>query len=313
MTETTSSKQRPGATACLICGGYELDDLPFEYAFKNRRLGGVRCRKCGLVYISPQPSALEIEEMYDESYFNTDDAEHGAHGNRAYMEQATESGESRSESAAALDAILSKGEERGLFLEVGCGPGFFLKEMERLGWAVSGLEISSYAVEFATKSLDLPVKRGVVTADAFPAGYADAVFMGDVLEHLADPARDLRTIHGWLKPGGQIGIAVPSTLSLWSAQLGFFVYRALGRKKVLRIPPYHLVEFVPATLRTLLESCGYQVTFLKVSAVPIGKMGLRGSAWENFGKVMLQVAAHGTSRLVNRWGDRILAVAVKKE
>ena len=110
------------------------------------------------------------------------------------------------------------------------------------------------------------------------------------------------------QPGGALAIAVPSTMSLWSAQLGLTAYRVLGREKVLRIPPYHLMEFVPSTLRRTMETAGFEVVRIRVGAVPISRMGLRGSPIENSGKVALQLAAHATSRALNRWGDRILAL-----
>ncbi|MCA9755376.1 MAG: class I SAM-dependent methyltransferase [Candidatus Eisenbacteria bacterium] len=247
--------------------------------------------------------------MYDEEYFNSGDADCGAHGPKSYMDQASEGDASRVEGAHNLDDLVRRVvPDRGRFLEVGCGPGFLLQELRALGWDVAGIELSQYAVDFARNQLGLNVKQGSIRADEWPAETADAVFLGDVLEHLPDPVGSLEVIRSWLQPGGALAIAVPSTMSLWSAQLGLTAYRVLGREKVLRIPPYHLMEFVPSTLRRTMETAGFEVVRIRVGAVPISRMGLRGSPIENSGKVALQLAAHATSRALNRWGDRILAL-----
>jgi len=40
--------------------------------------------------------------------------------------------------------------------------------------------------------------------------YFDLVICGDVLEHLKDPGKVLRQIHGWLKDGGRVLCCVPN-------------------------------------------------------------------------------------------------------
>ncbi len=251
--------------------------------------------------------------MYSEEYFNSSESDYGAHGPKSYMAMAQEGEGLRTDGARRLDETLRDVRpDRGLLLEVGCGPGFLLKEMQELGWSVRGLELSEYAVQFARTELGLDVSQGAIRQEEFPQGTADAVFLGDVLEHLPEPVESLRVIHSWLRPGGAIAVAVPSTMSLWSARLGLQAYATLGREKCLRIPPYHLMEFVPATLKKTMEAAGFDVRTVRVGAVPISKMGLRGSPVENAGKVALQLAAHTTSRLLNRWGDRILAVGARR-
>lgn len=183
--------------------------------------------------------------------------------------------------------------------------------MRAIGWTVKGLELSNFAATHAREKLELEVVEGAVEVGVFPRESFDAVVMGDVLEHLPSPLASLRAVHTWLRPGGVAAIAVPSTLNLVSARLGMSLYRATGRCKTLRIPPYHLFEYTPGTLRAMLTSAGFVVDSLEQSAVSIGKMGLRGSALENAGKASMQLLAHATSALFNRGGDRLLAIALR--
>ncbi len=106
-------------------------------------------------------------------------------------------------------------------------------------------------------------------------------------------------------------VAVPSTLNLLSARIGMAVYRLRGRSKILRLPPYHLFEYTPRSLRAMLEASGFRVDRLRQSAVPLGKMGLRGWVVENDGKAVLRLFARAGAFACNRGGDCLLAVGVR--
>lgn len=295
---------------CQICSRTRLRVLPFGYIFKDRFLYGTQCKSCRLVFLHPMPSDDEISSLYTEEYFTECSESAGAHGPRAYMDLLEDSDEERSRSASRLDReILRHVGNRGRFLEIGCGPGLFLSEVRQLGWDVSGLEISEFATQHALDKLNLNVKLGSIERDRFPESTFDAVFMGDVLEHLPRPVESLEIVKSWLRPGGVLVVAIPSTLNLISGKIGMFAYGRMKRFKRLRIPPYHLYEYTPRTVSAVLEASGFAVLRLRQSAVPLRKMGLRGSAVENIGKAVLQLSAHATSRCLNMWGDRLLVLA----
>ncbi len=328
---------RPGgrlAAPCPMCAAHETRVMPFRYLFHGRPIFGVRCNCCSLVFLHPQPTAEEIRDLYAEEYFTECGETAGAHGPEAYMEMARAGGPQRKREARRLDHLLrarfgsapehadragyaaeagQAAGERAALLEVGCGPGFMLAELRDLGWRVQGLEISKFAARHGREHLGLDIRVGPIAADAFPQSTLDAVLMGDVLEHLPDPRASLTAIRAWMRPGGVLIVAVPSTLNLLSARLGMAYYRRAGRFKTMRIPPYHLVEYTPRTLRAMLVASGYRVIRVRQSAVPVRKMGLRGSGVENAGKVALQGLAHASARLFNRGGDRLLAIAVKPD
>lgn len=286
--------------------------LPFRYRFGESYLYGVRCGVCTTVFLDPMPDDAAIASLYDEAYFTECSDSAGAHGTKAYVELIEESGPERRRSAERFDRHLLRFlGQRGRFFEVGCGPGYFLAEMRDLGWEVGGLEISTYAVREARERLGLDLANGPLLPGALPSGELDAVFLGDVLEHLPRPLEALREVHRSLRPGGVIVIAVPSTLNLLSGRIGLAGYRILGRSRTVRIPPYHLFEYTPRTLRQVLERAGFQMLALRQSAVSLRRMGLRGHPLENAGKAALQLLAHATSRLCNRGGDRLLAYARK--
>lgn len=316
-TVSSSPERRPGELVsgrCLICSGSRLHTLPFRYAFKDRFLHGTSCLDCSAVFLDPMPSDDEIAGLYQEEYFTECSDTCGAHGPAAYMEMAEDSDQERKQGAQRLDRrIRETVEQRGVLVEVGCGPGFFLAELGNLGWSVKGLEISEFAARHAQEKLGLDVRVGPIDSDSFPEGSANAVFMGDVLEHLPDPVVSLRNLRQWIAADGVLIVAIPSTLNLLSAKIGMAFYRAHSGFKTLKIPPYHLFEYTPRSVSKALEVAGFRVLSLQQSAAPISKMGLRGSRIENLGKVTLQYLAHLTTRLCNRGGDRLVIAATRTE
>lgn len=299
---------------CRVCDGIGLRCLPFAYDHAGARHHGAECVSCGAVFLHPMPSDETIAGFYSEEYYTDCGESGGAHGNLPYTELLEEAAVARRRTARRLDADLVKRlGRRGSFVEIGCGMGHFLAEMRGLGWRVLGLEISDFAADRARREHGLEVATGAIGPGALPQGAYDACFMGDVLEHLPRPVEALRVIRGSLSPEGMLAVAVPSTLNLLSARVGMAIYRLRRKARVIRIPPYHLFEYRPDSLTRVIGESGFDVLEIRQSAVPIGRMGLRGTAVENAGKVALQVLAHATSSVCNRGGDRLLALARKRQ
>lgn len=310
-----SGRSRPGeraAGSCWLCRGSDLAILPFRYAFRGRHLYGVRCCGCGLVFVHPQPAREEIAAMYDEAYFTECGPERGAHGALPYLDRAEASRPKMLGAARRLEKLLKpSGGPRGRLLEIGCGPGYLLSALRELGWSVSGLEISGFAARRAREEFGLEIAQGPIAREAFPASSLDAVLMGDVLEHLADPLPSLGIVREWLAPGGRLVIALPSTMNLLSTKIGLAAHRILGRFRTLRIAPYHLFEYTPRTARAMLAASGFDLIDLRQSAVRLGRMPRGGSILERGAKLAAQLLAHATTRSLNRGGDRLLLVARK--
>lgn len=297
---------------CQVCGEASIRSLPFVYEHSGARHYGAGCRVCGSVFLHPMPTDEAIAGLYTGEYYTTCGESGGAHGNLPYTDLLEATAGARRQAARRLDAELAAllG-ERGTLAEIGCGMGHFMAEMRALGWRVRGLEISGYASQRARDDLGLDVVTGALVPGALPEDAFDACFLGDVLEHLPRPVEALDVVLRSLKPGGVIAVAVPSTLNLLSARLGMAVYRARRKFRTVRIPPYHLFEYRPDSLRRVLKEAGFEVIGIRQSAVPIRRMGLRGTPLENAGKVALQLVAHATSAVCNRGGDRLLALAMK--
>lgn len=96
-------------------------------------------------------------------------------------------------------------------LEVGCGNGYYLSLLNRLGIKLSltGVDVDKLALKDAKKFInDSKVK--VVFADAskipFPSNSFDKIVMSEVIEHVNDEKKVLKEVHRVLKRGGTLAL-----------------------------------------------------------------------------------------------------------
>lgn len=227
---------------CLFCG---VRDEELRFAQPPFRV--VRCRRCGLTYVTPRLPSDALHAMYQEEYWASDRAKD--FGYTAYLADA----ELYLETFRMRSEVLEPyARPPGRLLEVGCAAGFFLKVMHDQGWETTGLEIASPMVAHARERLGLPdVRHGDLLDADLPERHFDVVALWDVIEHLEDPRDHLARAVELLAPGGVLVLETQNVAS-WFA-------RALGRRWTHYKHEEHLYHFEPATVRRLLEDVGLRV------------------------------------------------------
>jgi 2-polyprenyl-3-methyl-5-hydroxy-6-metoxy-1,4-benzoquinol methylase len=296
---------------CDLCGGTRFRSLSFYYELEGQRLQGTECRDCSLMFLDPLPTFEQLERLYGKEYF-TDRANYNREEkDRKFIEESDQLDLSRPRSDKFTDYMLAHYPGRKFrYLEVGCGPGYTLKSLESLGWQAHGLEVSAHAADFARRHLHLPVVTGnIETTEDFHANQFDLLYMGDVIEHLRSPSATVAKFAHILAPGGLLVLALPSTLNLPALRLGLGAYGALGKQRRMDIPPYHLYEFTPRTIRALLEKHGFKVIDLRNSVKKPSQIRLGGSPVEQVSKLVGQYPTYYLNRLTGDFGDRIFVVA----
>lgn len=99
-------------------------------------------------------------------------------------------------------------------LDVGCGPGTITLELAALvrPGRVVGVDAAPTAVAEAERherdhgGSDVTFQVGDVYGLGFPDAYFDVVHAHQVLQHLSDPARALRSMRRVLRPGGLVAV-----------------------------------------------------------------------------------------------------------
>jgi SAM-dependent methyltransferase len=180
---------------------------------------------------------------------------------------------SRNKVLAAVVCGLVKGLPPGYrVLEVGCGTGNVLRVLEAVcaGAEVTGMDLHEEGLAYARRRVRCRVVAGDVNASSFPEPF-DLIGLFDVLEHLPDDSRILRTLYAALRPGGRLLLTVPAHQSLWS-----YADEYGG----------HYRRYSSGQLRAALEGAGFRVEhqtqfmlllypFLKLARLRNGRQAAR--------------------------------------
>jgi 2-polyprenyl-3-methyl-5-hydroxy-6-metoxy-1,4-benzoquinol methylase len=293
---------------CNLCGHSSLKRIPFRYSFSGRYLQGMKCCSCGLISILPHPSDSELTEMYSDTYFTVAD-EKTHHGKTDYITDIEKI--NYSEQISFIKSIVKGGN----LLEVGCATGTFLNQIKTHGFQVTGIELSSFAANYGREKyginiINKPFDKNLPDQDLKKDTF-DAILMGDVLEHFTDPSDAVRVALSLLKKGGKLIAHVPGTLNLISTRMAFAFYHLTGKQKTMTIPPYHLTEFFPGTLRKMFLMNGFSEAKILQRTKHPNTIPLRHSRTENFIKLSTQYPNYYLTKFFGIYGDRITGIATK--
>ncbi len=223
---------------CVGCGGGEGGPRPiFAADGPNLPFDLFRCAGCSLVQQHPRALGAALAEQYDADYyvFQEDEPRRWARAVQQYV----------------IHLLPLEGRVAGArLLDVGCALGHLAALARSRGWRVVGIDISAAAVSRAAAAFDLEVRAGPLARHAATLPRFDAVFLGDVIEHAADPAAMLRQVREGLAPGGLVCIDTPNFASRW---------RRFGGRRWLGFNPYHVNLFDAGSLGALLARCGFAV------------------------------------------------------
>jgi SAM-dependent methyltransferase len=220
---------------------------------KGARLAHVKghdildCERCGFRHAVPLPDPAALEREYRETYYAQEKPTFLSHAgeDQAWAELAQ---------TDRLEIFEQCSAGRRL-LDIGCGPGFFLKTASERGWQVKGIEPSRQAAAHA-RSLGVEVMEGFFNAETAPAlGRFDAVHLNNVLEHIPDPIALLTLARGLLDKGGLICVNVPNDYSPFQLAAD----AAMGTGEWWLAPPHHLNYFDFESLSGLIEGLGFAI------------------------------------------------------
>jgi ubiquinone/menaquinone biosynthesis C-methylase UbiE len=129
--------------------------------------------------------------------------------------------------------LLNADEIRGRrVLDVGCGTGWFSREVERAGGAVVALDIGVKLLEKVGEKCG----AARVAGDACRLGFADDTFdivvSSECIEHTPDPRKALAEMGRVLKPGGVLVVTVPNQFWRWAEVVA----------RVFKLRPYEGLE-----------------------------------------------------------------------
>ena len=236
-------------TLCALCDtnandrelypvSFNVEDLN-QPVFSARRLPDrvhyrmVRCTRCGLVRSDPILDAIALAQLYTKSHFT-------------YEAQTTFTAATYLDYFERMLPYLPKDVA---VLEIGCGNGFFLQQLQqKRRVVVYGVEPSSEALAQAPNALRAQLQAGVFAPGLFPPASMDVICAFQTFDHVPEPNAFLQTVQATLKPN--------SHALFINHDIGSFLARAMGRACPM-IDIEHTYLYDRRTFRHIFERNGF--------------------------------------------------------
>jgi ubiquinone/menaquinone biosynthesis C-methylase UbiE len=169
--------------------------------------------------------------------------------------------------ALRRDFLLANVEAGQTVLDVGCGAGEFSAALLEAGARPIAVDVAAEALRRAGERLPELDARLWVPGEPLPVddNAVDAVWAGEVIEHVADVAPWLSELRRVLRPRGTLLISTPhhgpGTLLRLALSPRAFAAHFEPRSD-------HLRFYAPRTLRALLDDLGFDVAPLRLAGGP---------------------------------------------
>jgi len=226
----TGTAEATALRPCTVCRGRSFRPLAQDAGYDWEI-----CNECGFVRLSAELS------MDDEIALQDADAAAG------YIAGYTNKLDKKLARCRQRLRLITRHVPRGRFLDVGSNYGFMTETAGLAGFDATGLEINPGLVAHARKTY--PQRRFVSSPlETFNANGEsfDAVYCSEVIEHVIDPRRFLEALAATMRSGAVLLLTTPHIRE----------YRRRGYTKMQA--PDHKVYFSNATLRRLMQECGFQ-------------------------------------------------------
>lgn len=211
--------------------------------------------ECGLAWLDPMPKPSELSKAYQDYYTHSSRQSGAISSKNPFLALAKESfgylkrflvlipGTNRQRLLS--NNLYLQGCRPGRLLDIGCGSGQFLQQMQIQGWEVEGVDFDEMATESARTNYGLRVHTGDLRDIAYPDNSFDAITLNNVIEHLPEPVEVVKECRRILRPGGRLVIVTPN-------------FESLGRRRLARYwrglePPRHLFLFSPKNLAMVAQ------------------------------------------------------------
>jgi SAM-dependent methyltransferase len=227
--------------ACIVCRSAA------HFDFSKDGYDEYRCPECGLIFVHPQPTEQELDDLYSSVVGYQRGKVRRAHKQLPIHE--------------TYRKIISFLREQKVdsVLDVGCSSGDFLARVDEAGMKAVGVEPNdTTAVDAQARGLEVHI--GTLDAVDVPRGTFGAAHAGDVIEHVPDPRAFVSEMRNMLKPGGYLVIVTPTIDCFW-ARATYRLHQWFGLPWSIITPPWHLWQFSEHTLDRLLAD--YDCTLTK--------------------------------------------------
>lgn len=159
---------------------------------------------------------------------------------------------------ASYNFVLKHSEGKEI-LDFGCGSGYGSKLLSEKAKKVFAVDINQEAIDFAKQNYSAE-NIEFINITEFNTHYTnnkfDIITSFQVIEHIADTEKYLKSLYNWLKPNGQLFITTPNK----SNRLFNYIQKPWNQ--------YHIKEFNDIELAKRMKKFFTNVEILKMTSVP---------------------------------------------
>ncbi|MDR1922355.1 MAG: class I SAM-dependent methyltransferase [Candidatus Adiutrix sp.] len=272
---------------CPVC-----DESPGPELFVKDGFRHVRCRNCGLIYVS-----LVLREDVMEKYWREEMTWMSILNSEPQIEL------DRRKFQYGLELAAARVKGRSV-LDVGSGNGVFVRVAAEAGWESAALELNRESGEkMEAEGFRVIVKR--LETAGLPSGSFDLITFWEVLEHLPDPRMTLAEARRLLVDDGIFLIMTPNVDSM--------VTRLLHDRSNTFGGHSHLNHFSPSTMNALLEKAGLKALEMETVITELGAINNYLSFEDPYDGEAEAFMPELTPALIHErlWGSRLLTLAAR--
>jgi 2-polyprenyl-3-methyl-5-hydroxy-6-metoxy-1,4-benzoquinol methylase len=277
---------------CLFCNSGKYTDSYYpDFTFNNKKFRYVTCANCQLTYIHPSLDNDDLNRLYsidyhNEFYFTPKNHDH---------QQAL---------------LLKQFKPSGRLLDYGCGDGSFLHFFKGKDYSLFGAEYNPKLVQKLNQhhtGISFFTINDILTSDDHQF---DIIHLGDVLEHLVNPAEVIKTLRKRLAPGGVLFVEGPVEhnfhVALFFRKIFFRLRKAVQPRRMVAIRPFHVFFSNQKNQLSFFKSLRYQTRHYQLFewAWPFIDRWQEAKSLRQKGEYMVASLSIACSRLVNGWGNR---------
>lgn len=241
---------------CLFCHSENINQAayPRPTRFNGKIFTYRHCKDCNLVFIDPIPGKDDYDKMYEKSY----------HDEFYFRETPDYSNWFR---------LFEKLSSEKSIVDYGCGDGGFVKYFHSKGYQCIGVEYDPLLVQ---RLKEQHPGINFYTVEEFwaldPSKLFNAIFMGDVLEHLDAPADFLKKLAMKIKKGGVIAAQGPlennGNLALDFRKITSRIFSGSGEKAIASHVPYHISFSDAKNQEMIFKKAGLTTEYYHVFETP---------------------------------------------
>ena len=242
---------------CPICGFNEA----FNLTKFNKKYGVKCCKKCNSLYVNPVPNIKSLDYYYNKCKCNSKEIL-GSIINSHH----TKNKFPTERLLAVLNLIKEKlkRKEKIKILEIGAHSGAFIKSLnDSLFRTKYSKRVEIIGIDIDGEAVNNPISKDLALYKSSAESFLkitkkrfDIVLHFELIEHLIDPYKFIRSIHKLLNNKGLMYFHTPNVLGLDNVAVNYNEFRPLAHGI---FPPMHLNAFSTQNIANFIIRAGFNL------------------------------------------------------